>query len=457
MTLHICRDFITEDAPGAETSIYLVSIFLNAIMNFTVVGHTNFNLTGSGYQVTTGSAGSINLGGGLEQYFQPDVYTVVSGDIGRILAIKSDSYPRLNSGLFRITNVNTSSNAWLLDYRSAQNPPEETSSCTWKLFESETVHTAFDRSSTGNGATTTYATSGSATNSRIILQSPHSSSWQVRLCLESSRDYSTNGTTPYMSIAPGFEGFSSGDFSPLGEHLHTAQWFDAFTSNQGGTYGHVGTNANTITFKFFMWGDDTASGSYVIASRLGEVESSTNKNTWSAFGFCENENLPLPNKVIQQMFSMGVNYNQFSNLMWDTIESSTTPYTSVASNLGIVTYGYSNQPTIGCTSCYTILRATPSNTTTTAHPKDITAIATDSGFINATELIPCDVYAGIFNRSLSSNARKYIQEPRRLGRFPLARMGRSNYGDWTVTSELDNNWLHTMRGVYLPWSGSIEP
>lgn len=460
MAIHISRDLLTEDAPGAETSAYLISIFLNAVMNFTVIGHTNFNLTGSGFRVTTGSAGSFNLGGGLEQYFAPDVYTVTSGDIGRILAVRSDAYPRLNSGLFRIENVDTGSNAWLVDYRSSQDPPAESSNLQWSLFEAETVHTAFDRSSTGNGSTTTYATTGSATNSRIILQSSHSSGWQVRLCLESTRDYATNGTTTYMSIAPGFDGLSSGDFSQAGRHLHGAQWFNTADSDYAGiTVGHVGTSAGTITYRMSLWFDDASSGSFIAVSRLGEAESSTNRDGWAAFGFCEDEPLPIPTDPIMQMFTMGTyvgTSNGVSSMSWSTIHNTTTPYDSTTSNMSLVAFGHSNQPVCGATSCYTLLRTSPNGTTTNAHPRD-KSTATDSGFINGTELLPCDVYAGVYKRALSSNERKFVLEPRRLGRFPLARMGRVNFGAWTTTAELDNNWLHTVRGIYMPWSGSIEP
>ncbi len=53
----------------------------------------------------------------------------------------------------------------------------------------------------------------------------------------------------------------------------------------------------------------------------------------------------------------------------------------------------------------------------------------------------------------------FILEPRRIGKFPIARLGRSNIGDFTICTNVDNNktWIHLMNGIYLPWYGLILP
>lgn len=61
-----------------------------------------------------------------------------TGDIGRMLVLKSSLYPTKNSGIFKITAVDTVTNRATIDYRSSDTPPPETGTITWWEYEIET-------------------------------------------------------------------------------------------------------------------------------------------------------------------------------------------------------------------------------------------------------------------------------------------------------------------------------
>jgi hypothetical protein len=87
------------------------------------------------------------------------------------------------------------------------------------------------------------------------------------------------------------------------------------------------------------------------------------------------------------------------------------------------------------------------------------ANASDSPFTGATELIPVDYVTGTRKRPYSSDSTQpglFRIETRRMGIFPLARMGR-NLADLTTTTDTGATWIHMRNGVWLPWSGSFNP
>jgi hypothetical protein len=459
MTLHICRDFLSLNNPGSATNLYLQALFLYGVMGFTVVGNTNFNITGS-FLTASGSTGSINQGVGSEYAFSTDGHIVSSADINSILTIKSVLFPRQNSGLFRVLSVNTSSNYLILDYRSSDFPPVETN-LTWKLFSQETLFVPNGSPSVG-GSATGYRGDLSSSNSRLILQSPVNS-MQIRLTRESDSDFDgTSGSLSVMAtFIPGFSGSSAGDFAVRGSHIHFALWNDAGSlqmPNGDSSLSYVGTPGITsgrVTgiMRFSMWGDNSPSGSYVIYNR---PVSGFSQPAFGAYGFSEDESNSLLDPLYR-IFSFGAVIDSTPPVVtW-----SSSPSLNGKSNQGLVAFGFQRRPVFGALAPYSYLINSGDDTVTgDAQSPWNDTVAGDCPFIGATELVPVEVWAGTYPnmRQLIAGIPDVCQlEPRRMGIFPIGRMGRTNFGNYATTSDLGKTWIHLTRGIYLPWSGSALP
>jgi hypothetical protein len=100
----------------------------------------------TGFQYATGNPGgltgaSINITGASSVYavgIPGSVRTVVAGDVGKPLILKSSLYPTKNSGIFKIASIDTVNNRYIIDYRSSDTPPPEVGTLTWWLYEVET-------------------------------------------------------------------------------------------------------------------------------------------------------------------------------------------------------------------------------------------------------------------------------------------------------------------------------
>ena len=245
MAIHVCRDFLSNGNPLSSqyvpySCLYYLAIFARVCLNYSVVGQTAFNIDGTTLRLGHGSAGSINHGTGNEYAFSADGYTVSASDIGRILVIRSPGYPMVNSGLFRVTGVDLTNNWLFVNYRSGDVPPVETG-MTWGLYENENSFIgSLNIDPAGDGTTGGYAGKGSAGQTRIILQSPSTINWQVRLSTENQYDRTvafvdpntTNGPVSQIcTIAPGYNGDTKGDFQPGGQHLHAGLFFNKHDPN----------------------------------------------------------------------------------------------------------------------------------------------------------------------------------------------------------------------------------
>ncbi len=448
--LHVCRDFLSIGNPinlnCSRLAQYYLAIFLRTVLGYAVVGQTNFNIDSATLKVGSGAAGSINQGSTNEYAFSPNGYVVSGSDIGRILAIRSVNNPMVNSGLFRVTGIDTGNNWLFVNYRSGDFPPVE-SGLTWALYASETVFNGLLNFS-GNGTLNTYQGQGSATQSRIILQSPSVLAWQVRICFENSYDLGA-GTTPQVAtIAPGVAGNAAGDFAVAGQHLHGPLYFNVHDSTYYGT--SIGIEpAGGTQVRVYIWGDDNT-GSVYMATRavIGGADGMVH------FGLPENEEQPLPSKTVQRLFVMGANIpSTTSGIGWSTGASSGT---SAASGRGGMSYGFCNQP-ISCT--YSLYNRLVANAYSNVSARSQTT-AGDCPYLSATELVPVDLLAGtILNaaNAAGSNAMVLQLEGRRLGQAPMVRLGRSNYGYFQIATAGQQLWLHLNDGVYLPWQGSILP
>jgi hypothetical protein len=456
--LHVCRDFLTTGNPLnlflPYVGQYHLVIFVRACLGYVVVGQTNFNIDGATLRPGSGTNGSLNQGLGNEYAFLPNGYVVSPADIGRILALKSPANGMVNSGLFRVTGIDTTNNWLFINYRSGDLPPPETG-MTWGLYATETVFNA-SLNYNGNGIAGTYQGQGTATQSRIILQSPSSLNWQVRIAIENTYDTAAGGggVTPSAGFsngatcAPGFGGTVAGDFLPGGQHLHADLFYNAHSSDLfGQTVGFWLANSNQA--RLYMWGDDVsgtvfAVGRTVIGGTDGMVH----------FGLCEDEELPLPPHPAQRLFVFGANNlgNGGNNGIYYAGGNNTQH--------GGVAFGLSNQPISCMYSTYTPLFGGTFGGISGNNSIRNSPNAGDSPYIAATELVPVDMIVGThdnFNDYYNPSPEFQILEGRRLGRAPFVRLGRSNYGYFQVTTDATHSFIHLNDGMYLPWQGSILP
>lgn len=449
MPVHICRDFHT-DYNQPDTNLYLTAIFLHTVLSYSVVGNTNFNLTGS-FRTTTGTSASINFGGSNTFAVQipTSTYTVTTSDHGKLLALRSTLYPRYNSGIFRVLSSSVVNNYLYIDYVAAtgSNPPPETNTLNFGLFLSESN---FTPTLTTNGGTG-YLANGVAATSRIILQSPHSSAWQVRLCAE------TSDTIFRATTIPGFSGSSTGDF-PVGsydlnntvEHLHTGIWFNQQSSVFNGSVPGLNFLQTDIVSRnrVYIWGDDQT-GDFVLANRQ---VSSSYMDGWASFGLASGTAIFDYSKLrtAHKLYALGCGNitSTQKNISWDFGPDCTTTSASIG-----VAFGTNMRP-VSCTAAMYCYLGGHSYTITPLH-KDTNA--TDNVFLNSTELQPVELIAGTYTSTTSHNGINsttiFDFDPRRMGFMPLAKVGRSNIGDFTLTTDSNSSSIHLKNGVYLPWEG----
>lgn len=442
MTLHISRDLVDRPqiptggaslGTGVEEQIglYWIAVFLRYVLGFSVVGQTNFNLEGGALTKATGTGAIINLGPFNEQgvSIPSGQYVLTGSDINRVLVLKSVSNPKTNSGLFRIVSVDTVQNIAYVDFVSSMKPINETLS--WTICESDSIV----QFNVGSNAGTGYRSNGTATCSRIILQSPHSSGWQVRLCRESTSDVA-NGLLN-SSVAPGFGGDAFGDFPSGGSHLHHFLYHNVSNTTYRGTAAGVDKNNTKWPARFYLWGDDVT-GSTVIVARGIAAGGDTPKMLMLSFGLAEDETMPLPSRDAYRLFVLGSTVAPAS----EGINYSCDFGTAFPGGAG---FGLGNSPISACYSLYAKL----TGQTNVASAPRLSSAAADNSFTRETELQTVDVIVGTYDNYDDVAGESILRlEPRRLGTAPFARVGRS-IGEFSLAS--DGSWIHLQNGVWLPW------
>lgn len=446
MTVHLCRDFLTlVSASAPATSMYLLTAFLRHVMSFDVDSSVNFDIDSSTftkgqYNLDSNNLklASINLVTGSEYFvvLPSGSYAVTGSDVNRILALRSDANPHHNSGLFRITSVNVSSNSLGIDYRSPEFPPTESGSLAWRVFEAEDRVTSSWKSGS-NGLTGRYNSRGSsASASRIMLNSPVG--YNLRLSLESVPDRS--GTIPAgFSIAPGAGSTANADFDNVEGHLHGPMWFDTTSSFYRGTAVGLSPRINvfewtTGQWRFFAAGD-THNNAVVCFTR--NVTFPSGGNGWCAFGLPDDEETPLPTKIIDRLFVVGYS-TALPNLTWH----SGFFFDGHAQGVSWSRYGFPQPCVMSSYSDITNRDPQARNLSTAAA----------TAFMGMTELIDVELIGGTMSSSLSASAPSIAPlAPRRVGRLPLVKQGRGNYVQWALTP--DKQWLHASDGIYLVWTG----
>ena len=466
-----------------------------------------------GMLIASGTGASINFAGAPSIYavsIPAATRTVVSGtapatgDSGRILVLKSNTYPTKNSGIYKITTVNTATNSYTVDYRSTDTPPPETGTLDWWLYETETqasnymlipdnnrtvesvsaatnttpiqityginvvgyfktgqkvsvsgvlgntaangtwtitvngANTFLLNNSVGNG---TYTSGGSlfragytggsnlSFNSKILLQSPHSSGWQVRIAVE---PYNVANTVPYTSISVGYGGSSGGDFSVGGVTTHTGQFFDIQIPG-GSPYANtfVGSAASGVASRINIIGDDTGQSVFLYSRTL-----STGNNGLLTFGIPDNEPTPLqPNS--NRIFAYG-------------------GATAAAPEWGTIQMRWGNLQNVGFTfrdvnpeMCAIAgwVNADGVSGTSPAY----SANAGDCPFTGTTELLPWELWGGVATDiSLAlpypaGGQTAYDINQRFMGTLKFLRQGRTNFGTFTLST--DNTAPLTVTGA----------
>lgn len=446
MTIHICRDFLSEGASTLQVyyaAIYYIPIYMRSILGFTIIGQTGLDIEGT-YLIDEGTLASINLGTNLESVVELPIgqYSVTSSDIGRILVLKSSSYPSYNSGLFRIVSVDSVNNRCYIDYRSSSSPPAETSTVQWAIYDNE-LNVSFSVSDNNAGGGV-YETQGAATASRIILESP-TNLWQVRLCLEGATDQGNFQVR--MSITTGLAGNSSGDWTVSTTNCHYAQFYNRTSSdyvNLVPGIGQVNTSARG-GWRFYIWGSEDPDNVLFIVRNAGG--NSSTMDTWCSFGMTEFETEPVSTNILHRTYSIGTS-RPVDSLTW----ASSFSQSSSDGLRGGSAFGLLNVPVSAIASTYCRLVSQSTYTNSIRY----SAFSQDSTMTKQTDLFLVDIIAGTWDAMNSSGqVRVAITEARRIGTLPFARMGRANFGDWSLAINTNNSWFHARDGIYLPWDGPL--
>lgn len=445
MTIHICRDFhnYNNTIYQYELSAYALAIFLYEIMQYTIVGSTNFDIatTPGTWRRGGGTGASINQGVASEYAvaIPSGQYTVTTADINRTIALRSGGNPRSNSGLFHITAVDTGNNWVYVDYRSPDDPPVE-SGIAWAIYNNEESITFSEGDNNAGGGQ--YETQGaSASASRIIFESP--GTWQVRLCNEGPTDESNMRVE--FSVTTGTGGDSRGDFQAGGEHCHINQYYNSNNPNYLNYLCGLGRQQDCPN-RIYIWGDTDADAVVIISRDAGGGADSI-----CVFGMTEDEEIPLAPKLAQRTFvfgnvdfAAGLTLNSGMNQNDGGTGGSAFGLALRPVSCVLASYAEVTQSTNGNGSYYDQSTGAPYFRTYRA----------DSTFTGKTEFHHLEVMAGTWDamRFIGQNP-SVAAECRRIGTCPIIRVARSNIGNFQVTTDTARSWMHTENGIYAPWGG----
>jgi hypothetical protein len=463
MTLHICRDFLAKNNTTLSPSItsytaYISACFISGVLRFTQIGHTNFDVEGSTFTKGSGiNNANLNLGGALSRAVQlPVSYVVSSSDLDRIIALKSNVNGKYNSGLYRISAFDTATNSVILNARSWPILPTPETNLSWKIFEKE------ESISFSAGLNTqpvgSYRGWGNATTSRVILQSPHASGWQVRICRENGTDAQSGGqalNAAGVTMSPGFGGDSFGDFALAGKHLHTPLFYNSSPVNQssrisGRTPGPApNASATTQPARYYFWGDDETGACFILTRQHSTTVAES--QSICCFGIPTDEEFYPNQEDIHRLFAIGNVKNSLTSNENYSLSYSLRDIGNVF--IGGSAFGLGMQPITCCPSSWCFLNAS-------TQAADITYLSTASpdSFTNRTELSKWDLIAGTYTYGDGFSQPNLIDlEPRRIGTLPFARKGRTNTNTWSTATDESKSWLHVELGLYLPWEGPVVP
>lgn len=309
------------------------------------------------------------------------------------------------NGTFVVTQVPTANNQYVLN---------------------GSVSTGTYNASTASANIVGYYGDGYNYNNRIILQSPHASGWQTRICVEP-----TAGGVPLTSVSTGFGGNIFADFPIGGVTNYIPLFFNLFalgayvnTTTGGGNSG----TANRYTFV----GDDGGQNVFLYSRSLGG-----GNNGIMSIGIPDNE--PIPNAVnTDRSYVYGsMQTGDFGGIQ---IRPTIGNCDTVAGNIG--TSYHSGIPELVMFSSWVPLEGS-NNGSTGAPPNSLTysANAADSPFTGTTEVMPIEVWGGFTTDPAlnipqpSSGVVAFSYNQRFMGTAPYLRYGRVNFGNFALSTD----------------------
>lgn len=321
-------------------------------------------------------------------------------------------------------------NKYIIDYRGNGDAAitENNDTVQWWLYDKDI--NCPSQGGANNKAAGLYRSDGTSTTPRIILQSPHALGWQVRICNEGTSDNIFNGCTAVITMAPGFGGNSSGDFTVGGDHLHGSQYFDISGPGIGGKTDYItgngcGDTASTgPQYRYTIIADDGGQSVAFMARR--PLNAVTPRSFNMHFGIPDNETDLSPIKNIRRLFVLGNTRDPQNNGPMSDMSLSVG---GMASNTIQGTTFY-NSPI----SCHPSLLAYLTGNVQKASPMFDTA-ASDSPFTSSTELISADLTTGLVYSWEFGTPQQALQIfPRVMGALPIVKIGRSNFSGTLSTS-----------------------
>lgn len=285
---------------------------------------------------------------------------------------------------------------------------------TWTITVTGT-NTFTLNGSTGNGAYTTggswsiagYSGDGFSPVSRMILQSPHSTGWQVRLAVEYG-----SMNLPCVSVTTGFQGNTLGDWLPNSPCTHIQQFMNNNSANNT-VYNNLtpGMGAFGTTNRTTMVGDDT--GQIVFAHFR-----TTGNNGIALFGIPDNEPTLLTSTERPICYA-GAPVNDFGVIALRI---------GASQNVGMTFKG--GTPKFCTLSGWANLDGSNTNSMFSSN-------ATDSVFTGTTELLPIEVWSAATTDIASTGATNppFFFDQQFMGLCPLLRVGRSNIGSFSITTD----------------------
>lgn len=325
-------------------------------------------------------------------------------------------------------------NRYVIDYRGNGDLaiPEANDTVMWWLYERDSLCPS---NGAGNGSGG-YNGIGSSVTPRIILQSPHSTGWQVRICNESTADSPVNifnAACAPCTAAPGFGGNSAGDYPLGGECLHSNIYYDKSGAVVNGDYVCGNGFGDDASFgpqhRFTFIGDDTGQSVHMVARRL--LNAVSPRSIYVVFGIPDNEPTPLPFKDIRRLFVLASARGDVGNGQVNDVSLAV----SYVNSIGMHGAAFHDTPISAHPSC---LAYVTSNNQLNGPAFD--ASASDCPFTSSTELMPVDITAGmIFSWAGGTPAQIFPFYPKCMGTIPLMKFGRANFGNYTLTTD-NANW-----------------
>jgi hypothetical protein len=466
----------------------------------------NNNILPQGLLIASGTGASINFAGAPSVnavQVPTTARTVVpgtapsTGDVGRILVIKSNLYPTKNSGVYKVTTVNTASNSYTIDYRSSDAPPPETG-MSWWLYEVESFasqYFVFQDQNRMSGISVTAAsnTTPIQINVSVSAVSYFETGQQVTITGVTGNT-AANGTWVITRIGAGIftlNGSSgngtytgSGTASVIGytggnntgansrillQSPHASGWQARFAIEPFNTGAVLPYSSAAVGLNGTPQGDFPVGGITThMAQFLNAYAPSNTPYQYTIPGASNETDAPRITVVgddtgrnvflyarIQAagtngVLTFGLPENEPNPLppnsnrifVYGSINANTLDWGGIQMRFGVFNnncgFAYRDiNPEIAC-----IAGLINADGVTVGAVPNYSSNAGDCPFTGTTELIPWEIWSGVATDPVSgalpypaSGATVYTVDPRFMGTAPFIRQGRTNFGSFTLSTE----------------------